>query len=52
MTLRTSRPDVFLRKGVMKSAEKFAGEHPCQSGILIKLQSNFIEIALRLGVRM
>ena len=36
----------FFRKGVLKICSKFTGEHPCPSAILIKLQSNFIEIAL------
>ena len=41
---------MFLRKGVQgneKVSSKFTGEHPCQSAISKKLQSNFIEIALR-----
>ena len=40
---------MFLRKAVLKIRSKFTGEHPCQSAISIKLQSNFIEIALRHG---
>ena len=43
---RSSHPEVFLRKDVLKICSKFTGEHPCQSVISIKLQSNFIEIAL------
>ena len=46
---RSSRPEVFLRKGVLKICSKFTGEHPCRSLISIKLLSNFIEIALRHG---
>ena len=46
---RSSRPEVFLGKGVLKICSKFTGEHPCQSAISIKLQSNFFEIALRHG---
>ena len=46
---RSSRPEVFLRKGVLKICCKFTGVHPCRSVISIKLQSKFIEIALRLG---
>ena len=41
---------MFLRKGVQgneKVSSKFTGEHPCWSAISKKLQSNFIEIALR-----
>ena len=46
---RSSRPEVFLRKGALKIYSKFSGEHPCRSVISIKLHSNFIEIALRHG---
>ena len=46
---RTSPPEVLLGKGVLKICSTFTGEHPCRSMISIKLQSNFIEIALRLG---
>ena len=55
---RSSRPEVFLRKGVLIICSKFTGEHPCRIVISIKLlrykvsiklQSNFIEIALRYG---
>ena len=38
---------MFLQKGVLKICSKFTGEHPCRSAISIKLQSKFIEIALR-----
>ena len=38
---RSSRAEVFLRKGVLKICSKFTGEHPCWSAISIKLQSNF-----------
>ena len=44
---RSSHPEVFLVKSVLEKCNKFTGEHPCQSVILIKLQSNFIEIILR-----
>ena len=40
---------MFLGKGVLKICSKFIAEHPCRSAISIKLQSNFIEIALRHG---
>ena len=46
---RSSRSEVFLGKGVLKIFSKFTREHPCRSTISIKLQSNFIEIALRHG---
>ena len=44
---RSSRPEVFLRKGILKICRKFTEEHPCQSAISIKLQSNFNEITRR-----
>ena len=40
---------MFLRKGALKKCSKFTEEHPYQSAISIKLQSNLIEIALRHG---
>ena len=40
---------MFLGKSVLKICSKFIGEHPYQSAISIKLQSNFIEITLRHG---
>ena len=46
---RSTRLEVFLVKGVLKICCKFTGEHPCRNVISIKLQSNFIEIALRHG---
>ena len=49
MKCRSSRPEVFLFKGVLKIYSKFTGEHSCQSEISVKLQSNFIEITLRNG---
>ena len=33
---RSSRPEVFLRKGVLKICSKFTGGHPCRSAISIK----------------
>ena len=47
--IRSSRPKLFLKKDVLKISSKFTGEHPCQSAILIKLQSNLIETTLRHG---
>ena len=38
---RSNPPDVFLGKGVLKICSKFTGEHPCQSVISIKFQSNW-----------
>ena len=46
---RSSRPEVFLRKGILKICSKFTGERPCRSVILIKLLCNFIEITLQHG---
>ena len=28
---RSSHPEVFLGKGVLKTCRKFTGEHPCRS---------------------
>ena len=36
---RSSRPEVFLGKVVLKICSKFTGERPCRSVISIKLQS-------------
>ena len=46
---RSSPPEVFLAKCVLKICCKFTAENPCQSVISITLQSNFIEITLRHG---
>ena len=48
-SFRSNLPEVFLGKGVLKICYKFTGEQPCRSAILLKLQNNFIEIALRHG---
>ena len=45
-TNRSSRPEMFCEKGVLKICSKFTGEHPCRCAISIKLLCNFIEIAL------
>ena len=43
----TSSPsEVILRKSVPKVCCKFTGQHPCRRMILIKLQSNAIEVSL------
>ena len=44
--VRSSQPEVFLGKYVLKICSKFTGEHPCKSAISVKLLCNFIEIAL------
>ena len=41
---RSSPPEVFLEKSVLKVCSKFTEEHPCRSVILIKLLCHFIEI--------
>ena len=41
---RSSHPEVFLEKGVLKICSEFTGEHPCQNMILIK--QNVISIKL------
>ena len=46
---RSSHPKVFLWKGVLKICSKVIGEHSCRNVILIKLQSNLIEITPRHG---
>ena len=38
---RSNRPEVFLRKGVLKICSKFRVEHSCRSAISIKLQIEF-----------
>ena len=40
---RSSPPEEFLRKGVLKICSKFTGQHPCRSAISIKLLSMFSE---------
>ena len=44
---KSSSLEVFIEKSVLKICSKFTGEHPCQSVISIKLQSNFIEVILQ-----
>ena len=46
---RRSLLDVFLGKVVQKICSNFKGESSCRSAVLIKLQSNFIEITFRHG---
>ena len=41
---RSSRPEMFLGKSVLKICITFTGEHPWRSVISIKLPYNFIEI--------
>ena len=46
---RSTRPEVFQGKGVLKICSKFIGEQAYRSVISIQLQSNFIEITPRHG---
>ena len=46
---RSSRQEVFLRKGDLKICSKFTGDHPCRIAISVKLFYDYIEIALRHG---
>ena len=41
--VRSSHPDVFLRKGVLKTCSKFTGEHPRGSAISVKYAENLQE---------
>ena len=43
---RSSPPEVFTGKGVLKICSKFTREHPCRCVILIRLLCKFIEISL------
>ena len=43
----SSHPEVFLRKGVLKTCSKSTREHPWRSVVSIKLLYNFTEIKLR-----
>ena len=47
--IRSSPPEVFLGKAVLKTYSKFTGAHPRRSMISITLLCNFIKITLRLG---
>ena len=42
MQIRSSHPEVLLRKGVLKIYSKLTGEHQCQSAISVKLLYNFV----------
>ena len=49
ITFRSSHPEVFYEKGVLKICSKITGERPSRSVISIKLLCNLIEITLRHG---
>ena len=44
---RSSHPEVFPEKGVLKIYYRFIGKHQCQRAISIKLLRNFTEITLQ-----
>ena len=46
---RSSSPEVFLGKSVLKICSKFTGGYPCRGVISIQLLCNFMEITLRHG---
>ena len=46
---RSSRPEVFLEKGVLK-IYKFVGEHPCRSSISIELQAILLKPRFGMGL--
>ena len=48
-TFTSCRPEVFLRKSVLKICSKFTGKHLCWSVISIKLLCNLLEITFRHG---
>ena len=46
---RSSRPEVFLGKSILKICSKFSGEHPCRGAISIKLLRNFMKWHFGMG---
>ena len=49
ITYSEAAVEVFFGKDALKICSKIIGKQPCRSVISVKLQSNFIEIALRRG---
>ena len=43
-TIRSSHPEVFLGKGVLKICSKFTGEYPCRSVISINFATLLITL--------
>ena len=43
VTDRSSCPEAFCKKGVLRNFAKFTGKHPCQSLFLIKLQAGGLQ---------
>ena len=41
---RSSQPEVFLGKGVLKISSKFTGEHSCQSAISLYWSHTLAEV--------
>ena len=46
---QSSHPEVFIGNGILKICSEFTGEQPFRRVVLIKFQSNVIEIILRHG---
>ena len=44
LTNKSSPPNEFLIKGILKTYSRFTEEHPCRNVISMNFQSNFIEI--------
>ena len=42
---RSSRPEVFCKKGILRNFTKFTGKHQCQSLFLIKLEAAILMAA-------
>ena len=43
INVRSSRPEVFCKKGVLRSFAKFTGKHLCQSFLFIKVAEKATE---------
>ena len=48
--LRSSTPEVFLGKGVLRICSKFTGEHPFGKGILINKVATLLKSHFGMGV--
>ena len=46
---KSSSPEVFLGKGVLKICSKFTGEHPCRSVISVKLLCTLLKSHFGIG---
>ena len=44
---RSSRPDVFIEKGVLRNFAKFTGKHLCQSLFFNKVAGGCLQIFLK-----